>query len=138
MDGFREELSAQIDALLERGVSPMFLVVDLVGAETLRRSRDASSLDRFRESCLTALSSAANDAPAFSYGDIRIVAVLSGYDRLKTFALVEKMHRVLPLLSQSYDCIIAPEFDTLEYDEQTGISGIIAQITAPRRHAEAA
>jgi hypothetical protein len=138
MDDFRVVLAQHVDALLADGVEPIFLLVDLVGAEQLRLSRDTEALPRFRETCMDTLSGAANNAPAFSCGDTRIVALLGGYDRLKTFALIEKMRRMIPLLSQSYDTIVAPEFDTIEYDENTGITGVINQLTAPRRQAEAA
>ena len=97
-----------------------------------------AALPHFRETCMATLSGAAGDCPAFSCGDTRVVGLLSGYDRLKTFALIEKMRRMIPLLSQSYDTIVAPEFDTIEYDETTGITGVINQLTAPRRQAEAA
>lgn len=138
MDDFRKELTALIDSLMAEGRTPMFLMVDLVGAEDLRRSSDIEALPNFRDACMASLASAAGDSQAFSYGDIRIVAILHGFDRLKTFALVEKMRRMLPLLAQSFDCILAPEFDTLEYDERTGVSGLINQIVAPRQTMEAA
>ena len=138
MDDFRKELTALIETLMAEGRTPMFLMVDLVGAEYLRRSSDAEALPNFRDACMASLSGAANDAQVFSYGDIRIVAILHGFDRLKTFALVDKMRRMLPLLAQSFDCILDPEFDTLEYDERTGVSGLINQIVAPRQTTEAA
>lgn len=138
MDDFRKELSAHIDALLAEGSAPIFLMVDLVGAEQLRRSSDPEALANFRDACMASLSNASQGSQVFSYGEIRIVAILHGFDRLKTFALVEKMRRMLPLLSQSFDCVLAPEFDTLEYDERTGVSGLINQIVAPRREIEAA
>ncbi len=138
MDDFRKELAALIDGLMAQGRTPMFLMVDLVGAEELRRSSDAAALENFRDACMASLSSTANDAQVFCYGDIRIVAILHGFDRLKTFALVEKMRRMLPLLAQSFDCILALEFDTLEYDERTGVGGLINQIVAPRQSMEAA
>lgn len=138
MDDFRRELTAVLDGLVAEGITPMFLMVDLVGAEVLRHSRDLESLDRLRETCMASLSSAAGNAETFSYGDIRVIAILRGYDRLKTFALVEKMRRMFPLLAQSFDCILAPEFDTIEYDESTGVAGVINQLIAPRRQVEAA
>lgn len=138
MDDFRSELTAVVDSLVAEGGSPMFLMVDLVGAEVLRMSKDLESLERLRETCMASLSSAAGNADTFSYGDIRIIAILRGYDRLKTFALIEKMRRMFPLLAQSFDCILLPEFDTIEYDEQTGVAGVINQLIAPRRHIEAA
>jgi hypothetical protein len=50
------------------------------------------------------------------YGEERIVAILAGFDRLRTFAMIEKLRRGLPLLAQSFDCFLRPEFDVLEYD----------------------
>jgi hypothetical protein len=138
MNDFRHELSGAIDQLIAEGKEPMFLMVDLVGAEVLRASKDIDSLNHLRETCMASLSSAANNAPTFSYGDMRIIAILQGYDRLKTFALVEKMRRTIPLLAQTYDCTLAPEFDTIEYDEGTGVAGVINQLVAPRRQIEAA
>ena len=138
MDDFRKELTALIDGLVAEGRTPMFLMVDLVGAEHLRRSSDPEALNNFRDACMASLASNSGDAQAFSYGDIRIVAILHGFDRLKTFALVEKMRRMLPLLAQSFDCILAPEFDTLELDERTGVGGLINQIVAPRPMIDAA
>jgi hypothetical protein len=138
MDDFRKQLAAAIEGVLADGVAPLFLVIDLVGAETLRRPNNTETLDRFRDTCMSSLSSAAGDAETFSYGEIRIVAILQGFDRLKTFALVEKMRRMLPLLAQSYDCPLAPEFDTIEFDQATGVSGLINQLVQPRRAPEAA
>lgn len=138
MNDFRHELTTVVDELVAQGIEPMFLMVDLAGAEVLRQAKDLESLQRLRETCMASLSSAANNAETFSYGDIRIIAILHGYDRLKTFALIEKMRRMLPLLAQSFDCILGPEFDTIEYDERTGVSGVINQLIAPRRQAEAA
>jgi hypothetical protein len=132
MDEFRKELTSLVDGLLAEGRVPIFLMVDLVGAEYLRRSSDAAALENFRDACMSSLSSTSGGAATFSYGDIRIVAILHGFDRLKTFALVEKMRRMLPLLAQSFDCVLAPEFDTIEYEEHTGVPGIINQIVAPR------
>lgn len=138
MDDFRRQLTEHLDVILEQGVEPMFLMVDLVGAEVLRYARDTDSLPRFRETCMTSLSGAAGNSPVFAYGEFRIIGLLGGYDRLKTFALVDKMRRMLPLLAQSYDCIVTPEFDTIEYDPQAGIAGLINQLAAPRRQVDAA
>lgn len=137
MDDFRKELTLVIDDLMAEGRTPMFLMVDLCGAEVLRRGMDTESLTKFRETCMASLSNTAH-AETFSYGDLRIVAVLHGYDRLKTFALIDKMRRMLPLLSQSFDCVLSPEFDTIEYDERTGVAGIINQLVSVRRSSEAA
>jgi hypothetical protein len=133
MNEFRAELTTLIDGFIAEGRKPVFLMVDLVGAEALRRSPSGDTLERFRETCTASLSATAGDAATFSYGDLRIVAILHGYDRLKTFALIDKMRRMLPLLAQSFDCILAPEFDTLEFDERTGVAGIINQLVAPRQ-----
>lgn len=139
MDDFRRELTSLVDGLVAAGATPMFLMVDLTGAEHLRiASKDAGVLARFRETCMTSLSGAAANAEVFSYGDIRIVAVLQGFDRLKTFALVEKMRRTLPLLGQSFDVVLQPEFDTIEFDPATGAAGVINQLVAPRARLDAA
>jgi hypothetical protein len=138
MDDFRKELTAVVDNLVASGVVPMFLVVDLVGAEYLRGSANAEGLPKFRETCMASLSGAAGGAETFSYGEIRIVAILQGFDRLKTFALVDKMRRMLPLLAQSFDVVLQPEFDTIVYDERAGVAGVINQLVAPRRRVDAA
>jgi hypothetical protein len=138
MDDFRKELTALVDGLLAQGITPMFLMIDLVGAESLRSSRDTESLPRFRETCMASLSAAAADAATFSCGDVRVAAILCNFDRLKTFALIEKMRRMLPLLGQSFDCTISPEFDTIEYDALSGVPGVISQLLAPRKFADAA
>jgi hypothetical protein len=138
MNDFRHELASVVDQIIADGGEPIFLMIDLVGAEVLRQSHDLESLDRLRETCMASLSSAASGAPTFTYGDIRVIGILQGFDRLKTFALVEKLRRMFPLLAQSFDCNLAPEFDTIEYDERTGVSGVINQLIAPRREIEAA
>lgn len=139
MDDFRRELTALVDGLLAEGTVPMFLMVDLVGAEHLRHSaKDPGALTRFRETCMASLSGAAGNTDVFSYGEIRIVGILRGFDRLKTFALVEKMRRTLPLLGQSFDVILQPEFDTIEFDAATGVTGVINQLVAPRQQLDAA
>jgi hypothetical protein len=139
MDDFRRELTSLVDGLVAAGIMPMFLMVDLNGAEHLRiSSNDPGALTRFRETCMDSLSGAASKAEVFSYGDLRIIAVLPGFDRLKTFALVERMRRALPLLAQSFDVLIQPEFDTIEFDEASGVAGVINQIVAPRGQLDAA
>jgi hypothetical protein len=132
MDDFRTQLTTLVDAFLAEGRTPAFVIVDLVGAEQIRHSKNADTLERFRETCMSALAGASRGGEAFSYGDYRIVGVLPGFDRLRTFALVEKMRRTLPLLAQSYDCYLCPEFDTIEYDPEAGVPGIITQIARPR------
>ena len=32
------------------------------------------------------------------------------------------------MLAQSFDCILQPDFDVLEYEEGTGIAGVMAQL----------
>jgi hypothetical protein len=138
MDDFRRDLSALVDEMLAAGYEPMFLVIDLVGAEVLRQSQDLESLERFRDTCMGVLSGAAGNVPTFSHGDVRIIGVLPGFDRLKTFALIEKMRRALPLQAQSYDCVVTPEFETIEYDSVNGVPGVYNQLIAPRRQLDAA
>ena len=55
------------------------------------------------------------------------------FDRLKTFALIQKLRRTIPLLGQSFDCFLRPECDVLEYDAQTGAAGLISQIAKRRQ-----
>ena len=139
MDDFRKELTAVVEELVAAGATPIFLMVDLVGAEYLRQSaKDPEALSRFRETCMASLSGAAGNASVFSYGEIRIVAILQGFDRLKTFALVEKMRRTLPLLAQSFDVLLQPEFDTIEFEPAAGVAGVINQLVAPRARMDAA
>jgi len=128
MDDFRSQLSSLVDAMLEQGVEPVFLVVDLPGIEQIKRSHGADSLAMFRQTAIDAVVSAGHGCDAFSYGEERLVAILPGFDRLKTFAIIEKLRRGLPLLAQSFDCYLRPDFDVLEYDPATGIAGLIGQL----------
>jgi hypothetical protein len=125
MDDFRSQLTGFVDAIVEHGESPVFLIVDLVGAEYIKRSDGAASLDTFRQTAMASVSGAAGGSEAFAYGELRIVGILPGFDRLKTFALIDKLRRVLPMLAQSFDCMLAPEFDVVEYDPATGVAGLI-------------
>lgn len=76
---------------------------------------------------------------AFVHGDYRVVGVLPGPSRLKTFALIQKLQRALPLLGQSFDCLLHPEFDVLEYDAGLGVAGIVSQLVKlPSQRLEAA
>ena len=43
--------------------------------------------------------------------------------------MIDKLRRQIPLLGQSFDCFLRPEFDIFEYDEHAGISALITQIT---------
>jgi hypothetical protein len=133
MEDFRTQLRALIDAMRAEGVEPAFLVVDLEGADTIKATRGAESLEQFKESAIRALVTATGGADAFTYGDDRIVAVLGAdFTRLKTFAVIEKLRRTIPLVGQSFDCFLRPNFDVLEYDDAAGIGGLIAQLTTRR------
>jgi GGDEF domain-containing protein len=135
MDDFRSQLSATIDDMLAQGVQPVFMVIDLTGMEVIKKSHGQESLDKFRQAVIGAITSAANGCDAFTYGEDRAVAILAGFDRLKTFALADKLRRSLPYLAQSFDCILQPEFDIFEYDAAIGVAGLIAQLVKrpPRR-----
>jgi GGDEF domain-containing protein len=140
MDDFRSQLSALIDEMLAAGASPVFLVIDLEGVEQIKKNHGAESLDKFHAAAISAVIAATDGADAFSYGDDRIVAILDGgFDRLKTFALSQKLRRVIPLLGQSFDCFLRPEFDIVEYDANAGVGALIARISMRRiRNEEAA
>jgi hypothetical protein len=58
------------------------------------------------------------------------------WTRLKTFSLIDKLRRTIPLVGQSFDCFLRPNFDVLEYDDATGIGALIAQLTTRRNHEE--
>jgi hypothetical protein len=128
MDDFRAQLSASVDGLLAEGVKPVFLVVELAGAGEIKRSRGADSLANFREAATGAIVSAGHGCESFTYGEERIVAILPGFDRLKTFAVIDKLRRGLPYVAQSFDCELHPEFDVIEYDASMGIGGVISQL----------
>ncbi len=128
MDDFRTQLSQVLDAMLAAGTEPVLLVVDLVGAEYIKRQHGAESLATFQAATADAIVGAAPGAAALPYGEGRIVGVLPGHSRLKTFALIDKLSRALPMLAQSFDCILQPEFDVLEYDPATGIASVMAQL----------
>jgi hypothetical protein len=133
MDDFRSQLAAVVDDMLAQGVQPMFLVADLAGVEHIKRVHGIESLATFREAAIGAIVSAGQGCEAFSYGEERIVAILAGFDRLKTFAMIDKLRRGLPLLAQSFDCHLRPEFDVVEYDASTGIPGLIGQLAHQAR-----
>lgn len=128
MDDFRAQLTQTIDAMLAEDIKPMFLLVELIGAEEIKRLKDAESLTKFREAAMASVANAVPGGDAFSYGELRVVGILPGYDRLKTFALIRKLDRALPLLAQSFDCYLEPEFDTIEYEPETGVAGLINQL----------
>ena len=135
MDDFRTQLTALIDGLREQGDTPVFLVMDMDGAEDIKRVRGAESLEQFKQSAIEVVAQATNGADAFTYGDAKLIAILSAneFDRLKTFALIQKLRRAIPLLGQSFDCFLRPECDVLEYDPQVGVAGLINQIARQER-----
>jgi hypothetical protein len=135
-NSFRSQLSAVLDEMLADGDQPVFLVIDLDGAEELRRNHGAETMQNFKDAALAAVGSATGGADAFTYGEDRIVAILDQrFDRLKTFALIQKLRRAIPLLGQSFDCFLRPECDVIEYDAQSGVSGLIARLAQPRKRA---
>jgi hypothetical protein len=132
MDDFRTQLSAVIEGMLAEGVEPVFLVIDLYGVERIKQMHGQESIDKFRAAATGAITSAGSGCDAFTYGEDRIVAILPGFERLKTFALADKLRRSLPYLAQSFDFALQPEFDMLEYDETTGVAGLINQLVKRR------
>lgn len=135
MDDFRTQLTAVIDHMMEAGDTPIFLVVDLDGALDIKRVRGVKSLDEFKAQAIELVGSLTDGCDAFTYGDETLVAMLSAntFDRLKTFALIQKLRRAIPLLGQSFDCYLRPECDVLEYEAATGTAGLIAQIAKRRQ-----
>lgn len=128
MNEFRAHLEDAVDAVLAQGLKPVFLVVELSGSASIRRAHGADSLTAFRDAATGAIIAAGGGCDSFTYGEERVVAILPGFDRLKTFAIIEKLRRTLPYLAQSFDCVLHPEFDLIEYDITTGIGGVIAQL----------
>jgi hypothetical protein len=140
MDDFRSQLQAVIDGMLQADAEPVFLVVDLEGAPEIKQTPGEESLRRFEQAAVETVVAAASGADAFTYGEDKIVVILSSreYDRLKTFALIQKLRRAIPMLGQSFDCYLRPEFDVLEYQPQAGVGGLITSITKTRGRANAA
>ena len=140
MEDFRAQLGEVIEHMTEAGARPLFLVCDLDGIADMKKTHGAESVTKFHQAAIAALVNAANGADAFTYGEARIVAILDGreYDRLRTFALIQKLRRVIPMLGQSFDAFLQPEFDAIEYDAQTGLGGVIAALARPRRTLDAA
>ncbi|MBF6600691.1 MAG: hypothetical protein IVW36_09285 [Dehalococcoidia bacterium] len=128
MDDFRTELAAAIAAMTEAGLEPAFLIVDLEGLTAVKQSNDPGALATLRDAASGAISAAGGDCDTFTYGEERVVAILPGFRRLQTFALIDKLRRALPLLGQSFDCALRPEFDVLEYDEASGVAGLVRQL----------
>jgi hypothetical protein len=133
MDDFRSQLTTRIDSMRLGGVEPVFLIVGLEGA-TYLKAQGPDALDKFRTAAIGAVTGAGQGCDAFTYGDDRIVAILPGFDRLKTFAVIEKLRRALPLLGQSFDVFLQPEFDVLEYDPVHGVAGLINHLVTASRH----
>jgi hypothetical protein len=127
MDDFRVQLSSVIDGMVAEDLEPVFLVVDLWGAEDIKRNQGAESLAKFHEATMDSITNACGGT-AFVYGEFRVVGILPAPSRLKTFALIQKLQRALPLLGQSYDCILHPDFDVLEYEAAAGVAGVISQL----------
>jgi hypothetical protein len=137
MDDFRTQLRNLIEAMRAEGVTPAFLVVDLEGADAIKATRGAQSLEQFKEAATRAVINATGGGDAFTYGDDRVVAVLGAeWGRLRTFSLIDKLRRSIPILGQSYDCYLRPSFDVLEYDEAAGIGALIVQLTTRRTSEE--
>ena len=128
MDDFRPRLTEIVDAMLAANIEPVFLVVDLLGVEYIKRQHGVESLEKFHVAAVEAIQGASQGGAALSYGEGRIVAILPGHGRLKTFAIVEKLRRAMPMLAQSFDCILQPDFDVQEYEAGTGIGGVMAQL----------
>src|SRR5438067_2490370 len=132
MDDFRTQLKEAIDEMSDAGVEPVFLVIDLRGATYIKSGQGIESFDKFRQSALDALAAAAEGCDTFTYGEERIVGILPGFGRLKTFALIERLRRVLMMLAQSYDCTLSPDFDAVEFDAATGVAGVVNHLARPR------
>lgn len=127
MDDFRSQLATVIDSMVGEGVEPVFLVIDLWGAEEIKRNQGDESLQRFRNAVMDSMINACG-GEAFVHGEWRVVGILPAPSRLKTFALIQKLQRALPFLAQSFDCSLHPEFDVLEYDAAAGVAGVISQL----------
>ena len=139
MDDFRSQLTALIDEMVAAGQEPSFLVADLQGIDHIKKAHGEESFEKFRAAAVDAITSAGRGCDAFTYGDDRIVAVLAGFGRLQTFSMIDKLRRGLPLLAQSFDCMLTPQFDILEYDASAGAGGVILQLVRkPRSQSEAA
>ena len=96
--------------------------------EYMKRQHGVEGLDKFRDAACGAIEGASQGGAALAYGEGRIVGILPGHSRLKTFSIIEKLRRALPMLAQSFDCVLQPDFDVLEYEEGTGIAGVMAQL----------
>ena len=127
MDDFRSQIATTIDAMTELSIEPVFVVIDLWGAEDVKRVLGPESMQQLRDGAIDSVANTCGGA-VFAYTEFRLVAILPGPTRLKTFALIQKLTHALPLLGQSFDCILRPDFDVLDYDPQGGVAGIINQL----------
>src|SRR3990167_9408764 len=100
MEDFRSQLAAVVDTMVTQGRQPLFIIASLDGTEQMRAAHGAESLAKVKQAATDAVVSATAGADAFTYGDEKIVVILDGaaYDRLKTFALIQRLRRVIPLL----------------------------------------
>ena len=142
MEDFRSQLGQVLDTMIAGGQTPMFLVCDLDGVEDMKKTHGPESLEKFHQAAIAAMVSTTGGADAFTYGETRLVAILvaEDYDRLKTFALIQKLRRVIPMLGQSFDAFLQPDFDVIEYDAESALSGVISQLAhrRPREETQAA
>lgn len=123
-----------IDEMVASGINPTFLVIDMEGAEHIKQTHGQEALDGFKEAAIRAVSSATHGADAFTYGDDRLVVVLNNeYDRLKTFSLIKRLRSVIPLLSQSFDLFLDPQFDVVEYDAAKGLGALVSELATRQR-----
>ena len=136
MDDFRTQLKEAIDAMTEAGLEPVFLVIDLRGSTYIKQGQGVESFEKFRQSALDALAAAAEGCDTFTHGEERIVGILPGFGRLKTFALIERLRRALMMLAQSYDCTLSPDFDAFEFDPASGVAGVVNHLATRPRETE--
>jgi hypothetical protein len=132
MEDIRDPLRAACDEILGRGETPVVVVMDLPGAGVIRHQRDDASLRDFHAAVGASFVAAARGGAWLPVSDERVIGVLPACERLRLFALIGKLERSLPLVAQSYDCELVPEFDSVEYDERTGLAGLVSYVTRPR------
>jgi GGDEF domain-containing protein len=134
VDDFRQQLMHVVDTLLAAGAEPIFLVCDLEGVKELKAAHGQESFDKFRQATVDAVVGATHGADAFTYGEEQVVVILDGreYDRLRTFALIQRLRKAIPLLGQSFDCFLRPDFDVLEYRPNDGVAAVISQLANVR------
>lgn len=129
MDDARSQLAAAVDEAMAQGKTPAFLVIDLMGADYVKSLHGGERLGRFRESAMDLFRSNARPGSiVVETSESRLIGLLVGFGRLETFAFVERLRRALPLLAQSFDCDVVPDFDIVEYDPEAGIGGLAAYL----------